>query len=115
VDTGSSYPIADLGSPPGLDDPSLTTTGGRRNRRAVTDEIMIAFHYACDLKDFDVAKRLLITFETALNAQAQSPGPRRQRLLDILVAAHERLWTLKHSEPFSELPLALRQLRTPLR
>jgi len=68
----------------------------RRPKRAVFDEILIAFHYACDLRDYDVAKRLLLTVESALRAQESQPGFNRKRALDTLLAAHERLWTLTH-------------------
>jgi len=70
----------------------------RRARRAVSDEILIAFHYACDLRDFDIAKKLLATFETAIGTQENTPGFNRKRALDALLAAHERLWTLTHED-----------------
>ena len=76
--------------------PEQLRTAPRRPRRAVFDEVLIAFHYACDLREYDVAKRLLLTVEAALRAQEAQPGFNRKRALDSLLAAHERLWTLRH-------------------
>jgi hypothetical protein len=66
-----------------------------RNRR-LTDKIFVAFHQACDQADFDVAAELLCVLEL----MARRPTPKhesRRHDREWLVAAHERLWHLRHS------------------
>jgi hypothetical protein len=65
--------------------------------RPVSDEIIAAFHHACDLKDYEVAKRLLDTVEGMLASHPEGPSPAKRRLLESLVAGHERLWSIKNS------------------
>ena len=63
--------------------------------RRLSDKILIAFHQACDQTDYDVANELLKILETLL----KRPDPyRRRRSKDSLVAAHERLWHLRHPD-----------------
>jgi hypothetical protein len=61
------------------------------------DELLAAFHFACDIKDYEIAKRLLTTAESAV-ALRESQGAERRRGLSAVVAAHERLWALSHTE-----------------
>jgi len=69
-----------------------------RRRRRLSDHVMIAFHLACDQGDLEVARRLL-TITEFMSWQAPSDGrPERRVWADPLVAAHERLWTLRHPE-----------------
>ena len=68
----------------------------QRREKSVSDTIMIAFHAACDLRDFEIAKRLLEIFENAILAASVTPGFDRRRALGVLVAGHERLWHLRH-------------------
>ena len=67
-----------------------------RYTRRVSDKIFVAFHQACDERDFEVAERLLQTFEMMLARRPLTPDGNRRRDLDALVAAHERLWHLRH-------------------
>jgi hypothetical protein len=91
-------------SPAGFDQPEAeaerrqTGFGGGNNHRytrRLSDKILIAFHQACDQSDFEVAERLLAVLETMLK---RSPPVANQRHRDVstLVAAHERLWQLRH-------------------
>jgi hypothetical protein len=78
----------------------------RRTRR-VPDMILAAAHRACDEKLVDVAGGLLRLCEEVV-AEEGDPRRRRQDLWG-LIAAHERLWQLRHdpahSEPATHTPL----------
>lgn len=65
--------------------------------RRLSDNILTAFHLACDQGDFEVAARLLRVLETIITAARPSPqGERRRHDPTTLVSAHERLWHLRH-------------------
>jgi hypothetical protein len=71
----------------------------RRQARRLSDKILVAFHQACDQQDFEVAGRLLGVLETmtaALRLSRAPHGSERRRRQETLVAAHERLWQLRH-------------------
>ena len=59
--------------------------------RRLSDKLLIAFHHACDQGHFEVAEQLLPILEKTL-----PPDGNRRRNMDGLVAAHERLWILRH-------------------
>jgi len=69
-----------------------------RYSRRLSDKILIAFHHACDQGDFTVAEQLLHILETGLIHQASPADPNRRRHIESLVAAHERLWHLRHPD-----------------
>ena len=77
-------------------------TGQRLRRRAprysrrLSDKILIAFHHACDQADFEVAEQLLHVLEMMLTRRPLTPDGTRRRNMESLVAAHERLWHLRH-------------------
>jgi len=80
-------------------------TGGRqsgagggtpRYTRRLSDKILIAFHHACDQSDFEVAEQLLHILEMMLTRRPLTPDGTRRRNMESLVAAHERLWHLRH-------------------
>jgi len=76
--------------------------GGRspapRYSRRLSDKILIAFHHACDQGDFEVAEQLLHILEMMLTRRPMSPDTNRRKNIESLVAAHERLWHLRHPE-----------------
>lgn len=75
--------------------------GGRsvpRYSRRLSDKILIAFHHACDQGDFEVAEQLLHILEMMLTRRPLSPDTNRRKNMESLVAAHERLWHLRHPE-----------------
>jgi hypothetical protein len=79
------------------DDPPETP---RYARRRLFDKILIPFHHACDEGDFEVAEKLLRVLGMMVDRAPTNPDGDRRRNLDGLVAAHERLWTLRHpAEP----------------
>lgn len=69
-----------------------------RYSRRLSDKILIAFHHACDQGDFEVAEQLLHILEMMLTRRPLSPDTNRRRNMESLVAAHERLWHLRHPE-----------------
>jgi hypothetical protein len=65
--------------------------------RRLSDKILIAFHHACDQGDHVTAKALLDTLEFMMTRQTV-PSSRR-KITEGLVAAHERLWSIRHERP----------------
>lgn len=68
----------------------------QRHSRRLSDKILIAFHHACDQADFEVAEQLLRTLEMMMTRRPVTPDSNRRRNMESLVAAHERLWHLRH-------------------
>lgn len=69
-----------------------------RYTRRLSDKILIAFHQACDQDDLEVAEQLLRVLEPMLNRRTATPMQQRRRNIESLVAAHERLWHLRHAD-----------------
>jgi hypothetical protein len=69
-----------------------------RYSRRLSDKILIAFHHACDQADYEVAEQLLHVLEMMIRRRVLSPDINRRRSMDTLVAAHERLWYLRHPQ-----------------
>jgi hypothetical protein len=80
------------------DDSGRETGGGSAPRysRRLSDKILIAFHHACDQADFEVAEQLLHILEMMLTRRPLTPDGTRRRNMESLIAAHERLWNLRH-------------------
>ena len=74
----------------------IGTGGAPRYTRRLSDKILIAFHHACDQADFEVAEQLLHILEMMLTRRPLTPDGTRRRNMESLVAAHERLWHLRH-------------------
>ena len=68
-----------------------------RYSRRLSDKILIAFHHACDQADFEVAEQLLHVLESLLTDRSSGSDGNRRRSIETLVAAHERLWHLRHA------------------
>ena len=66
-------------------------------RMKIADDILHAFHFACDTKDFLVADSLLQVLESLLVKRVFEPPATQATELALFVAAHERLWTLRHT------------------
>src|SRR5579864_8944368 len=71
-------------------------SGTPRYTRRLSDKILIAFHHACDQADFEVAEQLLHILEMMLSRRPLTPDGTRRRNMERLVAAHDRLWHLRH-------------------
>jgi hypothetical protein len=69
-----------------------------RHTRRLSDKVLIAFHHACDQGDYEVAEELLRILEMMLTRRPVSPDVNRRKNMESLVAAHERLWLLRHPE-----------------
>ncbi|WP_439552838.1 hypothetical protein [Falsiroseomonas sp.] len=78
--------------------PSGSPSGPPRHTRRLSDKILIAFHHACDQGDFEVAEELLRILEMMLTRRPVSPDVNRRKNMESLVAAHERLWLLRHPD-----------------
>jgi hypothetical protein len=76
------------------DSPEVVHSEPPRYTRRLSDKILIAFHQACDQGELEVAEQLLLVLETVLTRPPPSGSPRRDTRG--LVAAHERLWNLRH-------------------
>src|SRR3954467_11970259 len=74
----------------------MRPSGTPRYTRRLSDKILIAFHHACDQADFEVAEQLLHILEMMLTRRPLTPDGTRRRNMESLVAAHERLWHLRH-------------------
>ena len=73
-----------------------TSAGAPRYTRRLSDKILIAFHHACDQADLEVAEQLLRILEMMLTRRPLTPDGSRRKNMESLVAAHERLWHLRH-------------------
>ncbi|HUW80735.1 MAG TPA: hypothetical protein VMV54_07580 [Acidocella sp.] len=69
-----------------------------RYSRRLSDKILLAFHHACDQGDYEIAEQLLHMLETMLTRRTVPPDANRRKNIESLVAAHERLWHLRHPE-----------------
>ncbi len=72
--------------------------GAPRYTRRLSDKILIAFHHACDQSDFEIAEQLLRILEVLITRRPVAPDGNRRRSMESLVAAHERLWHLRHPD-----------------
>jgi hypothetical protein len=80
----------------------MAADGQRYNRnRRTSDHILIAFHHACDQRDFEVAEQLLIVLESVCSPRRLPPDGGDRRVKETLVAAYERLWQLRHPDPIA--------------
>jgi hypothetical protein len=75
-----------------------STAGAPRYTRRLSDKILIAFHHACDQSDFEIAEQLLRILEVLISRRPTTPDGNRRRSMESLVAAHERLWHLRHPD-----------------
>ena len=72
----------------------LPKSGGRR----LSDKILVAFHHACDSRELDTAKQLLIALEVLGERQADRPlDAERRKSIEFLVGAYQRLWQLRNN------------------
>ena len=67
-----------------------------RQSRKLADKVLTAFHQACDQSEFEVARKLLDIYEFMTLRRDLPVDAGRRRAMDALVAAHERLWNLRH-------------------
>jgi hypothetical protein len=80
------------------DGAARTVSGTPRYSRRLSDKILLAFHHACDQADYEIAEQLLRILESMLTRRTVPPDVNRRKSIESLVAAHERLWHLRHPE-----------------
>lgn len=70
----------------------------------LSGKILNAFDHACDQGDYEVAEQLLVVIERALTNQTakrvalirhESGSTNDRRIVEKLIAAHEKLWLLR--------------------
>jgi hypothetical protein len=79
------------------------SNGPPRYTRRLSDKVLIAFHHACDQADFEVAEQLLHVLEMMMTRRPLTADGTRRRNMESLVAAHERLWHLRHPHTEEDL------------
>ncbi len=67
-----------------------------RHSRRLSDKVLVAFHHACDVMDLEVAEQLLSILEVMTTRRPRPEDGNRRRSIEGLVAAHDRLWHLRH-------------------
>jgi hypothetical protein len=82
----------------GTESSARTGSGTPRYSRRLSDKILLAFHHACDQADYEIAEQLLRILESMLTRRTVPPDVNRRKSIESLVAAHERLWHLRHPE-----------------
>jgi hypothetical protein len=90
--------VSTTGSDDDLDNAPRTMVGAPRYSRRLSDKILLAFHHACDQGDFEIGEQLLHILENMLTRRTVPPDANRRKSIESLVAAHERLWHLRHPE-----------------
>jgi hypothetical protein len=68
----------------------------RRHTRRLEDKLLVAFHHACDVNDLEVAAQVLRILEMMLARRPVQPDTNRRRNIESFVAAHERMWHIRH-------------------
>jgi hypothetical protein len=74
------------------------TSVAPRSARRLSDKILVAFHHACDQSEHEIAEQLLRILESLISRRPLTPDSQRRRSMESLVAAHERLWHLRHGK-----------------
>jgi hypothetical protein len=64
----------------------------------VVEDVLAAFHQACDGRHREVAWRLIVAAENAMRFQEIEPIATKRAIAEKLVSAHQRLWVLFHGE-----------------
>ena len=70
----------------------------RRHSRRLEDKLLVAFHHACDTSDLEVAEHVLRVLEMMLARRPIQTDGSRRRNMESLVAAHERMWHIRHRD-----------------
>ena len=69
-----------------------------RHSRRLFDKVLVAFHHSCDDADLEIAEQLLRLLEIMTTRRPRPEDTQRRRSIESLVAAHERLWHLRHPQ-----------------
>ncbi len=71
-------------------------------QRRLSDKVLAAFSQACDQEDLDVAAQLLKVLDALMNKPKMMQQDQRKTEMTT-VAAHERLWLLRHPYPRNDI------------
>jgi hypothetical protein len=69
----------------------------RRPRRCLAWHLFTTFHQACDQGDLEVAELLLAVLAMVVAGRLHQPTAPDRHSTEILVAAYDRIWNLRHS------------------
>jgi hypothetical protein len=72
--------------------------GVPRDDRRLADKLLLAFHQACDQQEELVASQLLSILEPLFARRSRQVEFNRRLSMETLVAAHERLWHIRHTK-----------------
>jgi hypothetical protein len=78
--------------------PPDTSAPKPRYTRRLSDNILVAFHHACDQRDLEAAGQLLDVLDFMIKRTLNLPTGRDRRAKESLVAAHERLWHIRRPD-----------------
>ena len=78
--------------------PASMPTGSRQ----LPERLIVAAHQSIDLGDMETASRLLGVVEKLVKDKATPPGPPARRIMENFVAAHQRIWDLRHKNHATE-------------
>jgi hypothetical protein len=84
---------------PQLEAVSVPSPPPARQTRRLFDKVLVVFHQSCDQHELEVARRLLEILESMVVRRGTESDPMRRRNMETLIAAHERLWHLRHPQP----------------
>lgn len=98
MDSSFGKTMSDVGDKDDVSAREGANHGIPRHTRRLSDKVLVAFHHACDTSDLEVADHLLATLEMMLSRRTPNPDSNRRRSIESLVAAHERLWHLRHPD-----------------
>lgn len=79
-----------------------------RRKSRLSDDILKAFHHACDVEELDVADRLLRIMEKVIARLPVAQNGEASLGTQTLSAAHERLWNLRNrsaEEPKAQISI----------
>jgi hypothetical protein len=80
-------------------DPVPDQDAGLHSHRRLSDWVLITFHFACDQGELEAADQLLAILDHMLHRVPPAGHPeRRLKAQALVIAAHERLWSLRHPE-----------------
>jgi hypothetical protein len=65
-------------------------------KRRLSDSVLAAFHLACDQQNVEIARDLLGVLEFMARRPPNLRTGKERRAQASLVAAHERLWEIRH-------------------
>lgn len=84
--------------------PTIAASARKGNVRKFSQRLLAAVHYACDLGEYETARMLLAITEDVVMRRDALYSFNRRRIMDDVVLAYERLWSLR--QPWQEAGLA---------